>query len=102
MIERYDSEASKEEIFIQAGLSVSLWIRNIMWLARHARAKRDLKAMSTWGKTVGEAIKVLKADAGEGEKGATIIIQGGEVQEPKEEKKRAQVVSIASAEPSDK
>ena len=102
IIKRYVSEASQEEILDSCGLDRVSWARNVLWLIRHAKAKKDLKALATGLKLAGEARFILKHLEDEGEKGATIIINTdgkAEKKKPEEVKKGpARVVSLASME----
>lgn len=100
VLEKYEFEASQEEKFRRTGVTVLHWLRNIFWLERHAKAKRDLSAMGKWIDRVGESepIGLLKKKGEILERGATIIIRTeGEAQTPKQDKKLAPVASIRAA-----
>ncbi len=95
IIKKYESQAGREELLNQAGLTDSRWVRNVIWLERHVKAKRSLKDMNTWLKTVGEAKGILKAKDFDGDAGAQIRIlvsKEGEVET--EDKKASQGANL--------
>lgn len=101
VVEKYVSQAGKDEISACAGGHTAAWWRDLLWTKKRAKARGDLKNMVAVLKMQGEAIGVLKAKEFEGETGATIIINTDR-KSPKEEPKKvkhgpARVVSIASA-----
>lgn len=96
IVSKYVSQAGKDEVSQRAGGHIAAWWRDLLWVKKQARAKRDLKNMVAALKMQGEAIGVLKAKEFEAEKGATIIINSAEKVEKKKPDKPKPTMKLLS------